>query len=179
MQLLFPKSTTQTLSELKHQLNWNNVILTCTLIIYISTTLSEEERDFFFFLKQPCPTGHTDCAQRRKAEQEKKKSCAHVCGSYQATCEEPVTDNVSCLYEGEVQPNEAPLSPPTASPAVTMGRWWWQWLVTVSCTPPSPLHPSHPLLLCSTFIWPHSQPLAFNAELGSPLIKVKASKLLT
>lgn len=71
MQLLFPKSTTQTLSELKHQLNWNNVILTCTLIIYISTTLSEEERDFFF-LKQPCPTGHTDCARRRKAEQEKK-----------------------------------------------------------------------------------------------------------
>lgn len=132
-----------------------------------------------FFLKQPCPTGHTDCALRRKAEQEKKKSCAHVCGSYQATCEEPVTDNVSCLYEGEVQPNEAPLSPPTASPTVTMGRWWWQWLVTVSCTPPSPLHPSHPLLLCSTFIWPHSQPLAFNAELGSPLIKVKASKLLT
>lgn len=49
MQLLFPKSTTQTLSELKHQLNWNNVILICTLIIYISTTLSEEERDFFFF----------------------------------------------------------------------------------------------------------------------------------
>lgn len=121
MQLLFPKSTTQTLSELKHQLNWNNVILTCTLIIYISTTLSEEEREFFF-LKQLCPTGHTDCARRRKAEQEKKKSCAHVCGSYQATCEEPVTDNVSCLYEGEVQPNEAPLSPPTASPAVTMGR---------------------------------------------------------
>lgn len=53
MQLLFPKSTTQTLSELKHQLNWNNVILACTLIIYISTTLSEEEREFFFF-KQLC-----------------------------------------------------------------------------------------------------------------------------
>lgn len=49
MQLLFPKSTTQTLSELKHQLNWNIVIFTCSLIIYISTTLSEEERGFFFF----------------------------------------------------------------------------------------------------------------------------------
>lgn len=85
MQLLFPKSTTQTLSELKHQLNWNNVILTCTLIIYISTTLSEEERDFFFFLKQPCPTGHTDCARRRKAEQEKKKimcTCMWVLPGY-------------------------------------------------------------------------------------------------
>lgn len=84
MQLLFPKSTTQTLSELKHQLNWNNVILTCTLIIYISTTLSEEERDFFF-LKQPCPTGHTDCARRRKAEQEKKKimcTCMWVLPGY-------------------------------------------------------------------------------------------------
>lgn len=177
MQLLFPKSTTQTLSELKHQLNWNNVILTCTLLIYISTTLSEEEREFFF-LNSCVPLDILTVLGEEK-QNRKKKSCAHVCGSYQATCEEPVTDNVSCLYEGEVQPNEAPLSPPTASPAVTMGRWWWQWLVTVSCTPPSPLHPSHPLLLCSTFIWPHSQPLAFNAELGSPLIKVKASKLLT
>ena len=93
-------------------------------------------------------------------------------------CEEPVIDNVSCLYEGEVQPNEAPLSPPTASPTVTLGRWCWQWLVTVSCTPLSSLHPSHPLLLCSTFIWPHLLPLAFNAELGSPLIKVKASLCL-
>lgn len=83
-----------------------------------------------------------------------------------------------CLYEGEVQPNEAPLSPPTASPTVTLGRWCWQWLVTVSCTPLSSLHPSHPLLLCSTFIWPHLLPLAFNAELGSPLIKVKASQCL-
>lgn len=179
MQLLFPKSTTQTLSELKHQLNWNNVILTCTLIIYISTTLSEEERDFFFFKTAVSHWTYWLCSEKKSRTGKKKKSCAHVCGSYQATCEEPVTDNVSCLYEGEVQPNEAPLSPPTASPAVTMGRWWWQWLVTVSCTPPSPLHPSHPLLLCSTFIWPHSQPLAFNAELGSPLIKVKASKLLT
>lgn len=178
MQLLFPKSTTQTLSELKHQPNWNNVILTCTLIIYISTTLSEEEREFFFFKNSRVPLDKLTVLGEKK-QNRKKKSCAHVCGSYQATCEEPVTDNVSCLYEGEVQPNEAPLSPPTASPAVTMGRWWWQWLVTVSCTPPSPLHPSHPLLLCSTFIWPHSQPLAFNAELGSPLIKVKASKLLT
>lgn len=93
-------------------------------------------------------------------------------------CEEPVRDNVSCLYEGEVQPNEAPLSPPTASPTVTLGRWCWQWLVTVSCTPLSSLHPSYPLLLCSTFIWPHLLPLAFNAELGSPLIKVKASLCL-
>lgn len=93
-------------------------------------------------------------------------------------CEEPVRDNVLCLYEGEVQPNEAPLSPPTASPTVTLGRWCWQWLVTVSCTPLSSLHPSHPLLPCSTFIWPHLLPLAFNAELGSPLIKVKASQCL-
>lgn len=93
-------------------------------------------------------------------------------------CEEPVRDNVLCLYEAEVQPNEAPLSPPTASPTVTLGRWCWQWLVTVSCTPLSSLHPSHPLLLCSTFIWPHLLPLAFNAELGSPLIKVKASQCL-
>lgn len=93
-------------------------------------------------------------------------------------CEEPVRDNVLCLYEGEVQPNEAPLSPPTASPTVTLGRRRWQWLVTVSCTPLSSLHPSHPLLLCSTFIWPHLLPLAFNAELGSPLIKVKASQCL-
>lgn len=133
----------------------------------------------FFFLNSRVPLDILTVLGEEKQNRKKKKSCAHVCGSYQATCEEPVTDNVSCLYEGEVQPNEAPLSPPTASPAVTMGRWWWQWLVTVSCTPPSPLHPSHPLLLCSTFIWPHSQPLAFNAELGSPLIKVKASKLLT
>lgn len=63
-------------------------------------------------------------------------------------------------------------------PTVTLGRWCWQWLVTVSCTPLSSLHPSHPLLLCSTFIWPHLLPLAFNAELGSPLIKVKASQCL-
>lgn len=39
---------------------------------------------------------------------------------------------------------------------------------------PSPL----PQLLCSTFIWPHSPLLAFNAEPGSPLIKVKASQCL-
>lgn len=122
MQLLFPKSTTQTLSELKHQLNWNNVILTCTLIIYISTTLSEEERDFFFFFKTAVSHWTYWLCSEKKSRTGKKKSCAHVCGSYQATCEEPVTDNVSCLYEGEVQPNEAPLSPPTASPAVTMGR---------------------------------------------------------
>lgn len=38
----------------------------------------------------------------------------------------------------------------------------------------SPLPP----LLCSTFIWPHSPLLAFNAEPGSPLIKVKASQCL-
>lgn len=120
MQLLFPKSTTQTLSELKHQLNWNNVILTCTLIIYISTTLSEEEREFFF-LNSCVPLDILTVLGEEK-QNRKKKSCAHVCGSYQATCEEPVTDNVSCLYEVEVQPNEAPLSPPTASPAVTMGR---------------------------------------------------------
>lgn len=60
-------------------------------------------------------------------------------------------------------------------PTVTLGQWRWQWLVTVSCTPLSSLHP---LLLCSTFIWPHLLPLTFNAELGSPLIKVKASQCL-
>lgn len=35
-----------------------------------------------------------------------------------------------------------------------------------------------PPLLCSTFIWPHSPLLAFNAEPGSTLIKVKASQCL-
>lgn len=66
-----------------------------------------------------------------------------------------------------------PLQP--CPPTVTLGQWRWQWLVTVSCTP---LSSPHPLLLCSTFIWPHLLPLTFNAELGSPLIKVKASQCL-
>lgn len=64
---------------------------------------------------------------------------------------------------------------PPHPPTVTLGRRRWQWLVTVSCTPPASLHP---LLPCSTFIWPHLLPLAFNAESGSPLIKVKASQCL-
>lgn len=48
--------------------------------------------------------------------------CVCVSVSSESMFEEPVRDNVSCLYEGEVQPNEALLSPPTASPTVTLGR---------------------------------------------------------
>lgn len=74
MQLLFPKSTTQTLSELKHQLNWNNVILTCTLLIYISTTLSEEEREFFF-LNSCVPLDILTVLGEEKQNRKKKIMC--------------------------------------------------------------------------------------------------------
>lgn len=77
MQLLFPKSTTQTLSELKHQLNWNNVILTCTLIIYISTTLSEEERDFFFLKNSRVPLDILTVLGEEK-QNRKKKNHVHM-----------------------------------------------------------------------------------------------------
>lgn len=93
-------------------------------------------------------------------------------------CEEPVRDNVLCLYEGEVQPNEAPLSPPTASPHCHPGTVMLTVIGDCVLRSFSPLNPSHPLPPCSTFIWPHLLPLAFNAELGSPLIKVKASQCL-
>lgn len=93
-------------------------------------------------------------------------------------CEEPVRDNVLCLYEGEVQPNEAPLSPPTASPHCHPGTMMLTVIGDCVLRSFSPLNPSHPLPPCSTFIWPHLLPLAFNAELGSPLIKVKASQCL-
>lgn len=64
-------------------------------------------------------------------------------------------------------------------PIVTLGQWCWQWLVTMSKLLSPPSIPPIPCSLCSTFIWPHLQPLAFNAELGSPLIKVTAFKRLT
>lgn len=55
-------------------------------------------------------------------------------------CEEPVGDNVLCLYEGEVQPNEAPLSPPQLRPPLS--PWdddadsdWW--LCPALLSPPS------------------------------------------
>lgn len=76
MQLLFPKSTTQTLSELKHQLNWNIVILTCSLIIYISTTLSEEERGFF--LKNSCVPLDILTVLGEEKQNRKKKNHVHM-----------------------------------------------------------------------------------------------------
>lgn len=41
---------------------------------------------------------------------------ASVSREREPTCEEPVRENVSGPYEGEVQPDEAQLSPPTAAP---------------------------------------------------------------
>lgn len=128
------------------------------------------------------PTGQTVTMFLRGKAEERDKEWVHM---YECPCVLVAYVWRACQRQcvvpgwGWSSAQWSTLSPPTASPTVTLGQWCWQWLVTMSCTPPSSLHPSHLLLLCSTFIWPHLLPLAFNAELGSPLIKVKASLCLT
>lgn len=81
-------------------------------------------------------------------------------------CEEPVRDNVLCLYEVKVQPPEAPVSPFNCVLHCHPGTMMLTVIGDCVPHPTSPtLHLAHHIPLYFTSIWPHLQPPHFRAWL--------------
>lgn len=105
-------------------------------------------------------------------------------------CTSASVSSVSLCKEtrAEVRPDEAPLSPPSVSPPLSprdedADSDWWLCPALAPPTPPPPTPPPPlwplPRHSCAPLLsGPHSPLLAFNAEPGSPLIKVKVSQCL-